>query len=602
MYKKIRYLLLVLLCCNIGNSIAANINIDSFFSSIDIYNSLENDKNTHSDVVVQIHLKNELPTEQQLYLSIINPTLNKILISDDTINVTLGDWTRFTNRKFKHNNHVYPILLNANESRNITVKVLKQWQAVNFKVNLSSQNHFIKTTNHDNYFSGVFYGIMFMFLLLLICFYIFSKSNFFLVYLSINGFILLLFLQYSGIGYQFLWFFSSTVEKYITVFAVIGYFTAHVYFVRTFFTVEFKNNLSGFILKIFLIIVALFGIITLIQLYNRSYGYLHPNIYYLMILGLFLIYGLLVIGLCIYTYMQSKRRESIWVLIGILLHLSNWMIFINNEYAMLKPLNYLADWKLFSSNNFVPQINYFITMIEVFTITVFISINYHNLLRENNISTKRLEFLQKRNINTFVLGQEDEREKISNQIGIEISKDIQQLKSSLLNLHQQDEKKIIPSVLKDIDKTLEDIRNITSNYVAPDMQQMKLIEIITTATERVYSEINMQYDFSKIPEDLKLSPVANINLYRVMQEISNNILKHSKAENVTISTIKDNKTLQIKIMDDGVGFGNFAPKSKGIGLMNIESRMTSLNGNFYVLSNVKKGSTIHLIMPLKEIS
>ena len=228
---------------------------------------------------------------------------------------------------------------------------------------------------------------------------------------------------------------------------------------------------------------------------------------------------------------------------------------------------------------------------------------YHrNLLRENNISTKRLEFLQKRNINTFVLGQEDEREKISNQIGIEISKDIQQLKSSLLNLHQQDEKKIIPSVLKDIDKTLEDIRNITSNYVAPDMQQMKLIEIITTATERVYSEINMQYDFSKIPEDLKLSPVANINLYRVMQEISNNILKHSKAENVTISTIKDNKTLQIKIMDDGVGFGNFAPKSKGIGLMNIESRMTSLNGNFYVLSNVKKGSTIHLIMPLKEIS
>jgi signal transduction histidine kinase len=42
-------------------------------------------------------------------------------------------------------------------------------------------------------------------------------------------------------------------------------------------------------------------------------------------------------------------------------------------------------------------------------------------------------------------------------------------------------------------------------------------------------------------------------------------------------------------------------KNKGIGLMNIESRMNSLNGNFYLMSNEKKGSTIHLIMNLKDI-
>ena len=365
---------------------------------------------------------------------------------------------------------------------------------------------------------------------------------------------------------------------------------------------QFRSNFSGFILKIFLAVVALFGIITLIQLYNRSYGYLHPNIYYLMINGLFASYGLLVIGLCIYTYSESKRRESIWVLIGMIFHFSNWMIFINNEYAMLKPLNYIANFKFLASNNFVPQINFIISLLEVFVITIFISINYHNLLRQNNISSKRLEFLQKRNINTFVLGQEDEREKISKQIGFDISKEIQQLKASLLKFHHEDEKKIIPTVLNDIDKTLEDIKNITSNYVAPDMQKMKLAELIMTATEKVFSETNMQYDFSKIPNNFVLSPVANINLYRVMQEISNNILKHANAENVLISTIKDNKSLQIKIMDDGVGFSDYQSKSKGIGLMNIESRMNSLNGNFYVLSNVKKGSTIHLIMPLKEIS
>lgn len=601
MLRKLKYIILFLFYLCVNHSKAIHITIDSTFSDKDIYNSILEHKTILNHFEIEIDIKNQLQSEQQLYLSIINPTLNKISISNDTSTIILGDLIRFTKRKFKHNNHIYPILLQANESKHLKITIFKQWQAVNFRINLSTENHFVKTTNHDNFFSGIFYGIIFMYMLMLICCYIFSKSNFFQIYLVINGFMMLLFLQYSGIGYQYIWFYSATIEKHITVFAVIGYFTTHVYFIKTFFTIELKNNISGFILRIFFIIVAIFGIITIFQLYNRSYGYIHPNIYYLLITSLVLIYGLTVISLCIYTYIQSKRRESIWVLIGMILHIANWMIFINNEYAMVKPLNYITNWKLFSSYIFVPQINYYITMVEVFTITVFIAINYHNLLRENIISTKRLEFLQKRNINTFVLGQEEEREKISNQIGVEISKDIEQLKLSLLNLQHADEKKIIPSVLKDIDKTLEDISNITSNYVAPDMQQMKLTEIITTATEKVFLQTNMQFDFNKIPNDLQLNPVANINLFRVLQEISNNIIKHANAKNVAITTIKDNKSLQIKITDDGVGFSNFAPKSKGIGLLNIESRINSLNGNFYILSNVKTGSTIHLIMPLKDI-
>jgi len=602
MTSKLKYILVLLFSLHAVNIFSKDINVDEHFTSIDIYNSLLNDSTSHDDIVLDIFVKNKTDEEQQLYLSIINPTIDNIVIKEDTNIVILGDVVRFTQRKFKHNNHVYPFLLKQNESKRINIKILKQWQAVNFRVNLSSENTFIKTTNHDNFFMGIFYGIVFMYLLLLICFYIFSKSNFFIIYLTINSFMVLIFFQYSGIGYQFMWFFSASIQKYITVFAVIGYFTAHMYFIRSFFTLQFKTNFSGFLLKTFIVILVLFGIITLMQLYNRSYGYILPNMYYLLINGSFLLYGLMVIALCIYTYYESKRRETIWVLIGMLLHISNWMIFINNEYAMLKPLNYLADFKFFPSNNFVPQTNFIITMLEVFVITVFISINYHKLIKQNNISTQRLDFLQKRNINTFVVGQEDEREKISAQIGTAISDDILQLKKSLLQLQQHDEKKIIPVVLNDIDKTLEDIKNITSNYVAPNMQQMKLAELISTATEKIFTETDLQYDFSKIPVNFQLNAVANINLYRVMQEISNNILKHAYAANVTISAIKDSKTLQIKITDDGVGFTDFAPKSKGIGLMNIESRMTSLNGNFYVLSNVQKGSTIHLIMPLKDIS
>jgi signal transduction histidine kinase len=579
------------------------VQIGEKFSSKELYNALTDSvPPQHANKGLHFTIKNS-ERKRQVYLSIVNPTIDKIIINDGVHISELGDLTRFTKRRFKHINHVYPLVLQPNETREIELTVLKQWQSVNFRVVLSTENTFIKTTNHDNFFIGIFYGILFMFLLLLICFYIFSKSNFFLIYLAINFFMLLIFFQYSGTGNQFIWFYSATVQKYITAIAAIGYLTAHLTFVRTFFAMRFHSNFLEFIYKILVFILVLFAVIFFIQLYNRNYGYLHTNIFYFMIVGFFLLYGGTVIGLCIFSYMESRRREILWVMIGMLFHISNWILFINNEFAILRPLNLIDNFRLFPSNIFIPQVNYFITMLEMFIVAIFIAVNYHNLIRQNNLSSQRLEYLQKRNINTFVLGQEAERDKISSEIGTVISNDILHLRASLLKFNAKNEdQKVIPAVLKDIEKTLEDINNITSNYMAPDMQQMKLTELITTATDKLYAEIKTLYNFERIPLSLQLNAVANINLYRILQEISNNILKHAKAKNVIVSAIKDNKSLQIKISDDGVGFSENTSENKGIGLMNIESRINSLNGNFYVLSNEKTGSTVHLIMSLKDIT
>jgi signal transduction histidine kinase len=133
------------------------------------------------------------------------------------------------------------------------------------------------------------------------------------------------------------------------------------------------------------------------------------------------------------------------------------------------------------------------------------------------------------------------------------------------------------------------------------MQLMKLIELITTATDKLYQQFKVEYNFEGIRDNFNLSAFANVNLYRIFQELSNNALKHSNASKITITAIKDANTLQIKLIDDGVGFDGMENKDKGIGLMNIESRMIGLNGHFYIMSNINSGTTIHLIMNLKDI-
>lgn len=603
MIRRLKYLIPLLLLLKIHIGMATEIRVDKDFSSQDLFNTLSDSVvSTHSELTYQLNLRNISGQPRQLYISFINPTINRIVVLEHMDSTVLGDLIPFTKRKFKHVNHVYPVLLDTDSSRSITLKVYNSTRHnLNFRMNLAAENTFIKTTNHDYFFNGIVYGILFMYLLLLICFYIFSKSNFFTIYLAINLFMLLLLMQYNGAGYQFIWFFSSGIQKYITMFAATGYLFSHILFIRTFFSVQF-NTISKYLSRIFLMVAAIAGLLFLMQLYIQSSGYTNTNIYFLAVTGIFMLYGLVVLILCVYTYLESGNREVIWVLVGMLFHICNWAIFINNEFAVSKWLNEIDNFKVFASNIFVPQLNYFITLLEILVVTIFISINYHKLIRQNNLSSQRLEFLQKRNINTFVLGQEEEREKITSQIEADISKDIQRLRTALtgFKLHQ-DEKKIIPTVLNEIDKTLTDIKNITGNYVAPDMQQLLLTELIITATDKLFQEVSTVYDFKNIPEDFKLNAVANINLYRVLQEISNNAMKHSEAKNIRITAIRDAKTLQLKISDDGVGFAANAGKIKGIGLMNIESRMNSLNGNFYLLSNENKGTTIHLIMPLKEI-
>lgn len=598
------FLCIILVIFTVKSALSKDIIIDSNFSYQDIYNALEiKDNSLQTSFTFPLRLYNYSGKNQQLYLSIINPTIDKIVIYNANDSLILGDNIPFTKRDFKHINHVYSFFIAQDSMKAISVVVYNSFQhLLNFRLNIATENTFIKVTNHDYFFNGIFYGILFMYLLLLISIYIFSKNKFFNIYIIINIFTLLIIMQYSGFGYQYVWFYSALVQKYIIVFTVIGYLTAHILFIRSFFSVQLKNQAKN-IISILLILTILFGIILFAKFYNNTTGYLPDNYYYLLVNVLFLLYGGFVLTMSIYAYLESKRKEFVWVFIGMILQLFSWIIFINNDFIAANSINYLDNIKLFRSNLFLPHINYCIYLFEMFIVTIFIANNYHVLIRQNDLSAQRLEFYQKRNLNTFVLGQEEEREKITKEIEEDISKDIQSLKKILQSFQpMQDEKKVLPAVLNEIDKTLSDINNITGNYVAPDIQQMKLTEIITTATDKLFQQLKVEYDFAEIPKNFKLSSVANINLYRIFQEVSNNIIKHSKASIVKITAIKDHNTLQIKISDDGVGFDRIDNKEKGIGLLNIESRINSLNGNFHVMSNMQNGTTIHLIMKLKDIS
>ncbi|MFI1772563.1 ATP-binding protein [Thalassobellus citreus] len=92
-----------------------------------------------------------------------------------------------------------------------------------------------------------------------------------------------------------------------------------------------------------------------------------------------------------------------------------------------------------------------------------------------------------------------------------------------------------------------------------------------------------------------------VEIYRIIQEAIQNIVKHAKAKNVSISFILKGDNLKINIVDDGIGF-NMEKKHKGIGLKNITSRVLKLEGELKIYSAIdsKNGTEIDIKIPVKD--
>ncbi|OEK09692.1 hypothetical protein A8C32_13405 [Flavivirga aquatica] len=94
-----------------------------------------------------------------------------------------------------------------------------------------------------------------------------------------------------------------------------------------------------------------------------------------------------------------------------------------------------------------------------------------------------------------------------------------------------------------------------------------------------------------------INDTVKVNIYRIIQEAVQNIIKHAKAKQVSISFSLASDVLYLKIEDDGIGFDVNLIK-KGIGLKNIESRVLKVDGVFKIIATPYKSTILNISIPL----
>ena len=156
--------------------------------------------------------------------------------------------------------------------------------------------------------------------------------------------------------------------------------------------------------------------------------------------------------------------------------------------------------------------------------------------------------------------------------------------------------------IKDLMKIEQEIREVSHNLNTDFISGTGFIIILEELVSKQTEAYNLDYTFN-YDDSIHWETISNktkINLYRITQESLQNIYKHAKAKHVSISISLINDVICLTIKDDGVGF-DAGKSKKGIGLKNINARITELGGTVTFKSEPGKGTQVIIEVPTQKI-
>jgi len=157
-------------------------------------------------------------------------------------------------------------------------------------------------------------------------------------------------------------------------------------------------------------------------------------------------------------------------------------------------------------------------------------------------------------------------------------------------------KTIVRGCLKDVRKIIYDLRPMS-------LDDLGLIPTIQRFVVDFEEETKIRVDLTVTANNETIHSIIKLAVFRIIQESLNNIRKYSKALNVSVRIEVINKSINILIIDDGIGFDvenkfNSSKEESGFGLLIMSERVELLKGNINIQSGKEKGTRIKISIPL----
>jgi signal transduction histidine kinase len=220
----------------------------------------------------------------------------------------------------------------------------------------------------------------------------------------------------------------------------------------------------------------------------------------------------------------------------------------------------------------------------------------------------RLDQLKKENeakvFSAILETEENQKQKFSKELHDGLGPILSAVKMSVSALSKNDDSqqnlKIISNTENLIDEALLTVKEISNNLSPHILNNFGLIKAIKSFINKLPEEHKTKIQLSSNIHEERFEFAYETVIYRGTCELINNTIKHGKAKNIYLDIIKDKQTVNLKYLDDGIGFDYSEEKDNniGMGLTNIISRIKSVKGSSFFYSKPGEGFNANFVISL----
>lgn len=258
------------------------------------------------------------------------------------------------------------------------------------------------------------------------------------------------------------------------------------------------------------------------------------------------------------------------------------------------------------ANNKVKERNILLlslALLIVCLIVVFMMKRKNNLMQLKKEKELQQQLIEVSKLQGELQGEERERRRLAREIhdGVlvelaSIKTNIQYVPNDLKTLTVADfkESNFQKKLIKQIENTTKDLRRSVHNLLPELLLQGGLDEAIFYFCNSTLKSANISLEFQWLGRSTALQEQANLSIFRIIQELIQNIVKHSKATTVLVQINNlENHSLSITVEDNGIGF-DLLNRGQGLGLNNIKSRLELLSGTWDIQASYGKGCSVYI--------
>jgi signal transduction histidine kinase len=242
----------------------------------------------------------------------------------------------------------------------------------------------------------------------------------------------------------------------------------------------------------------------------------------------------------------------------------------------------LADLQIIEGVNHRSDMLFIAPVVEIICMVIGLGINSSRYAKDKLKAQRQI-----------ITVQEDERKRIAQDLHDDVGNSLAAIK----NMLSQRKDPLLAEIEKEIDDIIRDIRNISHDLMPVDFQKYALTDIVRQTVKKFRGHPHIQFEYNQTGATVKLHPVAELVIYRIINELITNSIKHSHATHVMIQLIYQDKSLMVMVEDNGTGIKKGADMETGIGLKNIRHRVAYINGSFAIESDDDRGTLFIIEIP-----